>query len=203
MHYRKSIPTALVVLGLTLGAHPAAAAGPSRVAASDAEITAALQRDLGLTADQARTQRALQAKAITLDSDLRASLGAAFAGSVYDAKTGKLVVSVSDSRRVDDVRAAGATARLVKHSEAQLAATKAQLDGAGAQAKGTGSQGRPSRSSRMTRSSRIPGPRWPAPDGATSRSRFPTCRPRSRPCSAEAAVGSARSSRPGRRMAAR
>ena len=145
MHYRKSIPTALAVLGLTFGAGEAAAAGPndpSRVTADDAAMMAAMQRDLGLSAGEVRKQRALQAKAITLDIQLRASLGATFAGSAYDVKTGKLVVSVSDARHLDDIRAAGADARLVKHSKAELEATKADLDVAAGKAKATSSNDR-------------------------------------------------------------
>ncbi len=141
MKYRKSIPTALIVLGFTVSTGPAAAAEPSRVAANDADIMAAMQRDLGLSPAEARTQRSLQAKAIKLDEQLRASLGAAYVGSAYDAKSGKLVVSLSDARRVDDVRATGAVARVVKHTKADLEAATSDLGAAG-KAKGAGEQDR-------------------------------------------------------------
>jgi streptogrisin C len=155
MTYRNSILTAIVVAGLALGAGPAGAADPSgaakggRAEANDAEIMAAMQRDLGLSADQVEKQRALQAKAIKLDQELQATLGSAFAGSAYDAKTGKLVVSVSDATRLDEVRAAGAVARLVKFSRAQLEAKKADLDVSAGKAKGAGAQARRSGGARQ------------------------------------------------------
>ena len=88
-------------------------------------------------ADQAKRQGALQSKAIKLDEDLRASLGTAYAGSTYDAKTGQLVVMVSDAKKVDAPTAAGADARVVKHSKAQLDADMADLDAAAGKAKGS------------------------------------------------------------------
>jgi streptogrisin C len=143
MYSRRSISTAVVVSGLALGAGPAQAAdSPDRVEANDAGVMAAMQRDLGLSADQVRKQGAQQAKAIKLDQQLRASLGAAFAGSVYDAKSGKLVVSVSDAGRLGEVRAAGADARLVRYSRAQLEAKRSELDVASGRANGAGSRDR-------------------------------------------------------------
>ena len=139
MYSRRSIFTAIVATGLALGAGPAGAAdSTNRIEANDADVMAAMQRDLGLSADQVRRQGALQATALKLDRQLRASLGAAFAGSVYDAKSGKLVVSVSDAGRLAEVRAAGADARLVKHSKGQLAATAAELDMASGKTNGAG-----------------------------------------------------------------
>ena len=101
------------------------------------EVLHALRRDLGLTEEQARRQGALQAKAIKLDQELQATLGDAFAGSKYNASTGKLVVLVSDSDKLDDVEARGAHARQAKHSLAKLERVKAELDAATGKAKGT------------------------------------------------------------------
>jgi streptogrisin D len=58
---------------------------------------------------------------------LEARLGARTAGSYLDA-SGKLVVTVTDAAAADTVRAAGATARLVARSGAQLAAARAALE---------------------------------------------------------------------------
>jgi streptogrisin C len=154
MYDRKTILTAIVVSGMALGAGSATAAeqGTARPASAGAtlppEVMAAMQRDLGLTADQVRTQQALQAKATKLDATLKASLGKALVGSVFNAKTGRLVVTVSDASRVGDVQAAGADARVAKHSRAQLDATMAQLDEAAGKSKGAGPSGRGPRGAR-------------------------------------------------------
>jgi streptogrisin C len=122
------------VMLLALSAAPALAADdpnpPSRADESRADIRAALQRDLGLSADEVAKQEALQAKAIKLDDELQASLGGAFAGSEYDDETGKLVVMVSDASQLAEAEAAGAEARLVDHSLARLESIKGSLDAA-------------------------------------------------------------------------
>lgn len=101
------------------------------------EVQVALQRDLGLSADQAKRHGALQEQAITLDRKLRASLGDAFAGSFYEATTGKLVVMVSDPTKLDEARAAGADARQARHSRAKLETIKEELDRASGKAPGS------------------------------------------------------------------
>jgi streptogrisin C len=150
MSFKKTALTSVIVSALAVGAAPALGAdhpdlaGKGRVGAGDgstglsAGIRAALQRDLGLNAEQANRQGALQAKAIKLDEALRASLGQAYAGSSYNAKTGRLVVTVSDATQLGEVRAAGADARLGKHSKARLDAIKNKLDVAAGEAKGSG-----------------------------------------------------------------
>jgi streptogrisin C len=146
MSFRKTALTSIVLSALTVGAAPALGADHPDTASngrlggtgvSDG-IRAALQRDLGLNAKQANKQGALQAKAIKLDEALQASLSRAYAGSSYDAKTGKLVVMVSDAKQLEKVKAAGADAQLVKHSKAQLDAIKNELDVAAGTAKGAG-----------------------------------------------------------------
>jgi streptogrisin C len=146
MSFKKTALTSIVLSALTVGAAPALGAdhpdpaSKGRVGGTglSAGIRAALERDLGLTAKQANEQGALQAKAIKLDEALEASLGQAYAGSSYDAKTGKLVVRVSDAKQLEQVKAAGADARLVKHSKAELDAIKNKLDVAAGKAKGSG-----------------------------------------------------------------
>jgi streptogrisin C len=134
MRFTRTLCSSVLTLTLTLAAAPALAAddgtGQRQGPGLSRGISAALQRDLGLTAGQVRDQGAQQARAIKLDRKLRDSLGSAFAGSVYDARTGELSVMVSDRGQLDEARAAGADARLVEHSLAELVAIKDRLDGA-------------------------------------------------------------------------
>ena len=140
MRFARTVSSSFLTLALTLSAAPALAADddtPQREAplradnlALSRDISAAVQRDLGLTAKQVRKQGGLQAKAIKLDKKLQVVMGDALAGSVYKQRTGKLVVMVSDAEQLDEARAAGAKARLVKHSLAELETIKERLDGA-------------------------------------------------------------------------
>jgi streptogrisin C len=140
---KRNVLMSVVVTTVALSAAPAMGAGgpehPGNAGNTELprDIQVALQRDLGLNAEQAKRHGALQAKAIKLDAQLRGSLGAAFAGSSYDATSGRLVVSVSDSSKLDTARAAGADARLVKRSAAELDAITADLDKAAGRADGS------------------------------------------------------------------
>jgi streptogrisin C len=125
----------VLIPGLTLCASPALAADRESVA--DAEIQAALQRDLGLSAKEVKQQGDLQARAIKRDQQLKASLGSAYAGSIYDAKAGDLVAMVSDSKQIGKARAVGAKTKLVKHSKAKLEGIKSALDASTGKLAGT------------------------------------------------------------------
>ncbi|MGW3623414.1 S1 family peptidase [Streptomyces sp. NPDC000880] len=70
-----------------------------------------------------------------LHSTLERALGAQTAGSYLDADTGELVVTVTDEAAADQVRAAGARAKRVEHSTAELESAMATLE---ARAKITG-----------------------------------------------------------------
>lgn len=70
-----------------------------------------------------------------LHSTLERALGDRTAGSYLDAATGELVVTVTDEAAADQVRAAGARAKRVEHSTAELESAMAALE---AQAKITG-----------------------------------------------------------------
>ena len=63
----------------------------------------------------------------TRDAQLSRSLGTRTAGSYLDAKTGRLVVTVTGKKAAGEVRAAGARAKLVKRSGAELKAAMAAL----------------------------------------------------------------------------
>ncbi|WP_424531405.1 ricin-type beta-trefoil lectin domain protein [Sphaerisporangium viridialbum] len=96
----------------------------------------ALERDLHLTAPEARVRQAHEAAAAIVERGLRTRLGGRFAGAWYDPAQQRLKVGVLDARDADLVKAAGALPVEVRHSEKQLTATKATLDRA-ADAAGT------------------------------------------------------------------
>jgi streptogrisin C len=93
-----------------------------------AEVLDALTRNLGLDREQVVAQLARQAEAIEFDGALRERLGQAYGGSWFDAESGKLVVGVTDLRRLPEVSAAGATAKAVGHGYAKLDGILAELD---------------------------------------------------------------------------
>ena len=117
--------TALLTLGLALTFATPANSVP--VASDMAQIQEALQRDLGLTPQQAEVRSQQENVAWSKDKTLRIALGSDYAGSRFDAASGKLVVDVADASRVAEIKASGALARVVKHSEADLSAASAKL----------------------------------------------------------------------------
>ncbi|GAB1516253.1 S1 family peptidase [Actinophytocola sp. KF-1] len=137
--------TAAAVATAAVAVQTTAAAAPGRSAVAD-EVLAAMQRDLGLTAAQATTLRAQQDRAVDLDVTLRGKLGADFGGSWFDAATGRLTVAVTDVARAAEVRKAGADAKVVRHSAAELDAIRAELDSLSGKASGP-SRGKPGASS--------------------------------------------------------
>lgn len=111
---------------------PLASATPVEQPGGAPEVTGAvfeaLQRDLGLTAEQVTWQLAAQKAARQLNAELAPRLGADFAGSWYDQKSGKLVVAVSSAKRSAQVRDAGARPVVVANSMAELTAVEDKLD---------------------------------------------------------------------------
>ncbi len=73
------------------------------------------------------TPAAAQAKALTVASHLVSNMGDRAVGSYYDASTQKLVVNVTNAADASLVRAAGAVARTVPFSTAQLNSAMATL----------------------------------------------------------------------------
>ncbi|MFG2348843.1 S1 family peptidase [Streptomyces phaeochromogenes] len=130
--------SALLIVGAwaTFAAGPASAAGapePTRTsgAPASAGLLDAMQRDFGLTKTQAEARLAAEKTATAVESDARRAAGAAYGGSWFDAKSGKLTVAVTagaSDAAVNSVRKAGATVRTVKHSAKQLDAAKARID---------------------------------------------------------------------------
>lgn len=111
---------------------PATIADPAGPPVSP-ELVTAMQRDLGLTADQAVARLGQEAVAARADSALRDALAGSYGGSYFDANLGKLVVGTTDAAKSDEVRAAGAEPRQVDASERQLDGIVEALNGRGAQ----------------------------------------------------------------------
>ncbi|WP_422769430.1 S1 family peptidase [Plantactinospora sp. WMMC1484] len=109
-------------------------AAPATADAASPEMLAAMQRDLGLTAAQARARISRDEKASLADAGLRKSLGRAYAGGWISQADGKLTVAVTDRSQAARVTAAGAEAKLVSRSAAQLDGVKSGLDRAAAKA---------------------------------------------------------------------
>jgi streptogrisin C len=96
--------------------------------AANPGLMAAMKRDLGLDAPAARALVAQQEAAANTENSLRTALGDSFGGAYFDRAAGKLVVGVTDSAKLGQVTATGATARLVARSAAQLDSRVAQLN---------------------------------------------------------------------------
>ncbi|MFE3400900.1 S1 family peptidase [Streptomyces anulatus] len=123
--------SALLLVGAWAAVGPttasAAPTDPTKAPASAALLTA-MQRDFGLTEGEAVARLADEKAATALEPKVRRAAGSAFGGSWFDAKTGKLVVAVTNAGKAEVVRAAGADTRLVEHSAKQLDAAKARID---------------------------------------------------------------------------
>jgi len=121
-----------VVLAAVLGAVialPAVAARSAPAAPGPpAALLAALQRDLGLSAEDSLVRLALEADGAATERDMRQALGATFAGAWFDATSGGMVVATTDPARAGAVRAAGAQPRVVQRDARTLDATMAELD---------------------------------------------------------------------------
>ncbi|MEV6897820.1 S1 family peptidase [Amycolatopsis sp. NPDC051372] len=92
------------------------------------DMVPAMQRDLGLTHDQAIARLAAEDSATKVGQALETALGDSFGGASYDAATGKARVGVTDASLVEKVRAAGAEAQVVRFSERQLDSSVAKLN---------------------------------------------------------------------------
>ncbi|RKT52257.1 S1 family peptidase [Saccharothrix australiensis] len=108
-------------------------AAPHRTTSPDTEsypagLLQAVERDLGLTAEQARVRLANDARSGELEVKARDVLGDTFAGAWIDQATGKLAVGVTDRAKADAVRAVGAEPKVLAFSHRQLTGAKTALD---------------------------------------------------------------------------
>jgi streptogrisin C len=92
------------------------------------QLLAAMQRDLGVSADQAaaRVKRAAWASGVA--AQLRSASGDSYAGSWLGKDGTTLNIAITDAGLADRVRAAGATPKLVERSVAELDRAKRALD---------------------------------------------------------------------------
>ncbi|MFE6287006.1 S1 family peptidase [Streptomyces sp. NPDC057877] len=126
----------LLVLGTwaTAGTLPASADSGTRTANESASpgLLAAMERDLGLSRSEAEARLAAERRATDLAPTARKAAGSAYAGSWFDAGSGKLTVAVTPDATGATVRAlrdAGTAVRTVEHSARQLDAAKKHADG--------------------------------------------------------------------------
>ena len=117
-----SVAGAVALAALGLGAVPAEAA-PDHPEAEVAGVAAAF----GLSTDQARAQLAAQDRAHRLATTLPEAVRAHAAGQWFDAATGKLTVAVTTEDAAGQARAAGAAAKVVTRSQAELDRTDAAV----------------------------------------------------------------------------
>ncbi|MFF5897007.1 S1 family peptidase [Streptomyces argenteolus] len=124
--------SALLIIGTwaTAGLTQASAADAPSSAAPQASagLITAMQRDLGLTEDQAVARITAEKAATALEGKARSAAGAAYGGSWFDADSGKLTVAVTNQASARAVRATGARTSLVRHTARQLDAVKDTLD---------------------------------------------------------------------------
>ncbi|WP_158848330.1 S1 family peptidase [Saccharothrix deserti] len=120
--------TALSVPAIADTAAPYAAS-PADTESYPTELLQAVQRDLGLNAEQITARLASDARSGEVESAAKSAVGGAYAGSWINASTGKLVVAVTDPAKADAARAAGADAKYVAFSHQQLTGAKSALDG--------------------------------------------------------------------------
>jgi streptogrisin D len=116
---------ALALPAGTASAAPVPAGGAAVQPAESAALAAATGVDTTTATARVAAQRGQAALAGTLATELGATKGA---GSYLDAKTGALVVNVTDAAAARTVTAAGAQARVVGRSSAQLDGITAALN---------------------------------------------------------------------------
>ncbi|MYW93817.1 S1 family peptidase [Amycolatopsis rubida] len=116
--------TGAAVLAASLAAvvAPAAQASPG--------LIAAMQRDLGLSAHQAKTRLGQELTASKQLPAARQAAGAAFGGAWFDPELGKLVVGVTDPAVADAVHRTGAETVPAHVTAAALDAAKTAVDNA-------------------------------------------------------------------------
>ncbi|MGY0237121.1 S1 family peptidase [Longispora urticae] len=120
--------TLLIAAGLLVvtatGSAPAYSAPPTAptlpAGLASPGMLAAMQRDLGLTAAQARDRVAAETAARRTAEVVRAALGDRHAGVWYDAEAGALAVAVTDRASADRARAAGARPTVVRYDQRHL-----------------------------------------------------------------------------------
>lgn len=91
-------------------------------------ILKAMQTEFGLSEQQALNRLAAEAEAAETEPAAEQAAGASYAGSWFDAESGKLTVAVTDDAAADAVAALGAEAELVAYSAEELDSAKSEID---------------------------------------------------------------------------
>jgi len=92
------------------------------------DMVPAMQRDLGLSHDQAIARLRSEDVASKVTEAVSVTLGEAFGGATYNAATGKAHIEVADAALIGKIREAGAEAEVVKFSSRQLDSTVDKLN---------------------------------------------------------------------------
>ncbi|MFF9276979.1 S1 family peptidase [Streptomyces griseosporeus] len=140
MRHTRSRGAAALLLALGAGAAalvPTAQAATATATGAGAPemspgLVQAMQRDLHLTKPEAEHRLGQERLATAVDRRARSIAGRSYAGSWFDARTGRLTVASTDPSLTGRLRAAGADVRPAAYSAAWLDAVKKQLDQAGA-----------------------------------------------------------------------
>ncbi|MBQ1088269.1 S1 family peptidase [Streptomyces sp. B93] len=125
------LATLMVVGSWTAAGTLPAAADDSPPAGLSPGLLTAMERDLGLSPAEATTRLTAERRATGLEPTARRAAGSAYAGSWFDADSGKLTVAVTPDAGKETVRTlrdAGTDVRTVEHSARQLDAAKARVD---------------------------------------------------------------------------
>lgn len=124
-----------VALYLVATVAPAVAAPAPIAPKPSATMLEAMQRDLGLSAEQAVQRLANEQRASVAESALSGELGARYAGSWLNGDASQLSVATTDAGAAAAIRAKGAQPVIVGRSLSDLDAVKDRLDQASAAAK--------------------------------------------------------------------
>ncbi|MEU9731370.1 S1 family peptidase [Streptomyces sp. NPDC048002] len=121
----------LVTLGAAVASlAPTAQAASAAPAAPEMSpgLVQAMQRDLNLTKSEAEHRLKAEQDAITVEQRVRKLAGGSYAGSWFNAGTGRLTVATTDASLTAELRAAGADVRHATYAAARLDAAKEKLD---------------------------------------------------------------------------
>ena len=128
-----SVGTALVVCGVAAavglaGVGTGSSGSTAQAASVPQSVLEVMQRDLRLTAGQAKTRVEQEKNATALIPAVKAAAGTGYGGAWFNPATGKLNVGLTDLTHAPAVRAAGAEPVTVPNSEVSLNKTKAVID---------------------------------------------------------------------------
>jgi streptogrisin C len=104
-------------------------AGPASAQQLSPGLVTAMQRDLGLTTQQAEARIGQETTAAKVAPAAQAAAGEAFGGAWFDASQGKLVVGLTDQSKAGAVRATGAETTTSTITASALDSVKAKVDG--------------------------------------------------------------------------